>query len=193
MSEGLALGLAALGYERLLDLGEHVDDAFAVAWAGWAYQGTFRRVSYDVAKGLDGLHVVTQARWTKETTVLYWSRDGELRISSRLDGWSAQCAEDLFLAAQAVPGGVPLSGWVALALEFLRGYLPSDSDSVLVEDFLRQAREGSTAKCSRLPAVRAGVHLTLVSCPCTPPSLDERWPADPWGSTQGAGRRRKTD
>lgn len=122
-SEGLALGLVALGWKLLPDRQAAVDEAFATAWRGWPYRARFPVVCHDVEQGLRGEHIVTRARRTKHTSILYWTRAGALCISQRRSDWSPNITADLLAAADVIGGGVPLEGWIALANDFLHLYL----------------------------------------------------------------------
>jgi hypothetical protein len=57
----VAIGLLALGISRLPDRDHHVDTAFAMAWKTWS-RALFPRVSFDVAQGPRGEHIMTRAR-----------------------------------------------------------------------------------------------------------------------------------
>lgn len=124
VSEGLALGLALLGHLALPDAKARVDEVFAPAWSAWPYRDSFARVSFDVGRGHDGIHVMTRATVGKQTRTLYWVRDGQLAVVLRDSAWNPRSVIDVDRAVTAIDGDVPVDGWVDLARGFLDAYRP---------------------------------------------------------------------
>ncbi len=123
VSEGAALGLVALGYDRIPFDKVQVDLAFGGAWRDWSYGGRFSQVNTDLKNGLDEVHALTRATEGKRTMSFYWDHGGrELTIFWRHHDFDPHSGEDLEWAARMIDGDVPLEGWKALAQGFLDRY-----------------------------------------------------------------------
>ncbi len=119
VSEGMALGLVAEGYNRL-DFDEaRVDGAFESAWQTWAYRSRFRQVETDMGQRMGAVPMMTHAYRAKQTPCFYWTRHGELRIFCRRDDFDPSSVVQLEAAASMIGGEVPLAGWKALAQSYL--------------------------------------------------------------------------
>lgn len=129
VSEGTALGLVALGYDRVRFEKWRVDLAFAGAWRDWAYSRRFSQVDTDIRKGLDGANAMTRASEGKRTTSFYWVRERELTIYWRRSDFDPDSDDELAWATKMIDGEVPLEGWKSLAQGFLdRFQRPSTAD-----------------------------------------------------------------
>ncbi|WP_040693796.1 hypothetical protein [Nocardia vinacea] len=119
VSEGMALGLLLCGRNTVAYDKIGVDLAFEGAWRVWTYRDRFPRVSTDLAKGLDGIWVMTHADEQKQVWVLFWENDRELTICARQSDWDYEDSADLEYAVRMISGDVPAEGWKVLAQEFL--------------------------------------------------------------------------
>lgn len=121
VSEGMAIALLALGYDRIPPDKVLVDLRFESAWRGWRYKGRFPQVNTDISHGLDGINALTRADIRKQV-YFYWERGNDLEIHSRLQDWDPNDPEDRELAMSLLDGGVPWEGWLELASAFIRKY-----------------------------------------------------------------------
>ena len=122
VSEGMALGLVALGFDRVPYEKWKVDLAFDGAWRDWEYRGRFSQVNTDIRNGSDGALVMTKATEGKHTVSFYWTREKELTVYWRQHDFDPKSADDLAFAARMIGGEVPLEGWKALAEDFIRKF-----------------------------------------------------------------------
>lgn len=123
VSEGAALGLVALGYDRIRYESWKVSLAFESAWRMWPYAKRFSQVDTDIRQGLNGVHAMTRATQGKHTALLYWDREGgELTVYWRRDNFDPESREELEWASNTIEGDVPLEGWEELAQGFLDRY-----------------------------------------------------------------------
>jgi len=124
VSEGAALGLVVLGYDRIRFEKWRVDLAFESAWRNWPYRSTFSQVVTDIRQGLDGVNAMTRASEAKRTMCFYWDRGKDLAIYWRQHDFDPKSGDDLAWATRMIDGGVPLEGWKSLAQAFLDAYQP---------------------------------------------------------------------
>ncbi|TFV79401.1 hypothetical protein E4P39_01820 [Blastococcus sp. CT_GayMR19] len=118
VSEGMALGLLLCDRSMLPFEKWRVDLAFEGAWRGWAYRERFSQVNTDIRNGLDGVWAMTRATQNKQTFNLYWDTSGaEVAVYARPQWAGEEIDEDVI--AESIDGGVPASGWQALAEDFL--------------------------------------------------------------------------
>lgn len=118
VSEGVALGLVALGYDRVPFETWRVDLAFEGAWSDWPYRNRFSQVSTDLRQGLSGYIAMTRADERKHTISFYWGRDPDLIVYWRQHDFNPESADDLEWAAKMIDGDVPLEGWKSLTEGF---------------------------------------------------------------------------
>lgn len=122
VSEGMALGLVALGRDRIRFVKLTVDLAFKHAWRDWPHRGGFTQVATDLSKGLDEVHVMTRATKGKHTACFYWTTGRELVVHWRQHDFDPASEDDLAWATEVLDGDVPLIGWKTLAQNFLDRY-----------------------------------------------------------------------
>lgn len=127
VSEGLALGLQALGVDSIEFDKVAVDMSVEGAWRSWSEAHRFSQVSTDLRNGLDGYIVLTRAGVRSKAYAFYWEDKGQtLEIVPRQHDWSADNPDDVEFALEVISGGVALSGWVELAQLFLKRYSNED-------------------------------------------------------------------
>ena len=120
VSEGMALGLLMCGRDTVPFDKLRLDFAFVGAWRSWSYRARFPQVNTDLAKGLDGVWVLTRADARKQVSAFHWEHEGgQFRICVRQPDWTPDNPDDLDFAAELIDNDVPLAGWEELAREFL--------------------------------------------------------------------------
>lgn len=116
VSEGAALGLLRCGHTTLPVHPVAVELAFGGSWRSWSHSGGFPQVRTDLRHGLGEIHVLTRAKRSQQTLVLYWERiDGQWHVCRRQDDWDPDDDRGLEFAVSMIDGDVPLQGWVDLA------------------------------------------------------------------------------
>lgn len=124
-SEGIALGLVALGHSRLRHDKIAVDLAFTAAWGSWAHSSRFSQVSTDLRNGSDGIWVMTHVDTALRARTVYWVvGDGELRITTEHSDWDPQDPDELAWAVSRIDDEVDLDGWIDLGQAFLDHFDP---------------------------------------------------------------------
>lgn len=122
VSEGMALGLVALGVDRVPYEKWKVDLAFEGAWRGWKYRTRFGQVNSDIRNGSDGALVMTRVTEGKHTVSFFWAREKELTVYWRQHDFDPGSADDLAFATSMIDGEVPLEGWMTLAQAFIHQF-----------------------------------------------------------------------
>lgn len=120
VSEGAALGIVLAGRTTVPYNKLRVDLAFTGAWRRWSHVGKFPQVNTDIRKGMEGTRVLTYADYRRDTSALSWETvGGELSIRALQPDWDPTEESDVQFALEVIDGGVPLEGWMSLAVEFL--------------------------------------------------------------------------
>lgn len=120
VSEGAALGIVLAGRTTIPYNKLRVDLAFTGAWSQWSHIDKFPQVNTDIRKGMEGARVLTHADDRRKTFALCWEKTGgELSIRARQADWDPAEESDVLFALEVIDGGVPLEGWMSLAVEFL--------------------------------------------------------------------------
>lgn len=125
VSEGIALGLVALGRSRLDYDKIAVDLAFTAAWRSWTCSSRFSQVSTDLRNGTDGIWVMAHVNTARLARTVYWVvGDGELRITTDHSDWDPQDPDELTWAVSRIDDEVDLDGWINLSQTFLDRFDP---------------------------------------------------------------------
>lgn len=118
VSEGMAIAMLALGYNRIPHNKALIDLRFESAWRSWQYKGRFPQVNTDISKGLDGTNALARAT-VRSHTNFYWERGHDLEVRSHVEDWDLDDPADRELLLSMIDGDVPWEGWLALARDFL--------------------------------------------------------------------------
>ena len=125
VSEGMALGLLAVGRDAVPFDTFRVGLAFDAAWRAWPYRSQFSQVDTDLAKGLDPIWAITRVgKGSSTARILYWEDAPALSIRKRRADWDIKNPNDIQRAVDSIDGDVPLEGWVLLASEFVAHLQP---------------------------------------------------------------------
>lgn len=120
VSEGVALGIVAAGYDAIQFDKVRVDLAFEGAWRDWAYRARFSQVDTDIRNGKDGTWVLTHAKQGRQAFAFYWDTRGpNLLIEARQPDWDPDDPADIDFALGVIDGDLSLDYWLTLARDFL--------------------------------------------------------------------------